>query len=174
MALRRTTMIFSELYSAYYNAVAEILKKAVQEPINKDDIRKIVNRYAFSESIINIEPALVEEKWQLLLPNGTTPIKKEPKMPLTNIEKRWLKAIFQDPRIKLFTDDTFDFHDVEPLFTSEDYYIFDKYNDGDFFEDKQYIANFRTALDGIRNKYPLIIKMKSRYNEDICFKFFPK
>ena len=36
-------MIFSELYSAYYNAVAEILKKAVQEPINKDDIRKIVN-----------------------------------------------------------------------------------------------------------------------------------
>lgn len=87
-------MIFSELYSAYYNAVAEILKKAVQEPINKDDIRKIVNRYAFSESIINIEPALVEEKWQLLLPNGTTPIKEEPKMPLTNIEKRWLKAIF--------------------------------------------------------------------------------
>ena len=47
MALRRTTMIFSELYSAYYNTVAEILKKAVQEPINKDDIRKIVNRYAF-------------------------------------------------------------------------------------------------------------------------------
>ena len=167
-------MIFIELYSAYYNTVAEILKKAVQEPINKDDIRKIVNRYAFSESIINIEPALVEEKWQLLLPNGTTPIKEEPKMPLTNIEKRWLKAIFQDPRIKLFTDDTLDFPDVEPLFTSEDYYIFDKYNDGDFFEDKQYIANFRTALDGIRNKYPLIIKMKNRYNEDICFKFFPK
>ena len=72
-------MIFSELYSAYYNAVAEILKKAVKEPINKDDIRKIVNRYAFSESIINIEPALVEEKWQLLLPKGTTPIKEEPK-----------------------------------------------------------------------------------------------
>ena len=60
------------------------------------------------------------------------------------------------------------------MFTNEDYYIFDKYNDGDFFEDKQYIANFRTALDGIRNKYPLIIKMKNRYNEDICFKFFPK
>lgn len=174
MALRRTTMIFSELYSAYYNAVAEILKKAVKGPINKNDIRNIVGKYAFSESIINIEPALVEEKWQLLLPNGTTPIKKEPKMPLTNIEKRWLKAIFQDPRIKLFTDDTLDFPDVEPLFTNEDYYIFDKYNDGDSFEDKQYIANFRTALDGIRNKYPLIIKMKNRYDKDICFKFFPE
>lgn len=72
-------MIFSELYSAYYNAVAEILKKAVKEPINKNDIRNIVGKYAFSESIINIEPALVEEKWQLLLPNGTTPIKKNQK-----------------------------------------------------------------------------------------------
>ena len=87
-------MIFSELYSAYYNAVAEILKKAVKEPINKNDIRNIVGKYAFSESIINIEPALVEEKWQLLLPNGTTPIKKEPKMPLTNIEKKMAKGNF--------------------------------------------------------------------------------
>ena len=167
-------MIFSELYSAYYNAVAEILKKAINSPINKNDIRKIVDRYAFSESIINIEPALVEERWQLLLPNGTTPIKKEPKMPLTNIEKRWLKAIFSDPRIKLFTDDTIDFPDVEPLFTSEDYYIFDKYTDGDSFEDKQYISNFRTALDSIKNKYPLTIKMKSRHNNEVTFKIIPE
>ena len=59
-------MIFSELYSAYYNTVAGVLRTAVQRPIDKKELRAIVEENAFGESVLNIEPALTEERWQLL------------------------------------------------------------------------------------------------------------
>lgn len=101
-------MIFSELYSAYYNAVAEILKDAIDHPLQGDELRKLVEKHAFGESIWNIERSLFEEKWQLIFSDGTTPILKEPTMPLTTMQKRWLKAIVLDPRIRLFQDEPVD------------------------------------------------------------------
>ena len=76
-------MIFSELYSAYYHAVAEILKHAVDHPLRKNEMRRIVEKYAFGESIRIVEPALTQERWQLLLPDGTTPVRAAPSMPMT-------------------------------------------------------------------------------------------
>ena len=35
-------MIFSELYSAYYNAVARILKEACARPLPRAELRRIV------------------------------------------------------------------------------------------------------------------------------------
>lgn len=87
-------MIFSELYSAYYNTVAKILKTALDHPLHKDELRKIVEEHAFAESVLNIEPALYDERWQLIKPGGTTVIQNAPSMPLTLIQRRWLKAIF--------------------------------------------------------------------------------
>ena len=57
-------MIFSELYGAYYNTVAAVLRKAVQRPLTKEDLRTVIERCAFSESVLSIEPALTSEKWQ--------------------------------------------------------------------------------------------------------------
>lgn len=156
-------MIFSELYGSYYHTVAEILRQAADHPMGEEELRSIIKRYAFEESIINIEPALMKEKWQLLKSDGTTVIKKEPKMPFTMIEKRWIKAISLDPRMKLFQDGQIDFEqnewkEVEPLFTPEDYYIFDKYSDGDDYNDENYIRNFRLIRDAIRKQYPLDIE----------------
>lgn len=148
-------MIFSELYSAYYNAVARILASATEHPLKKGDIYKIVENNAFGESILNIEPAITEERWQLILPDGTTPIKNYPTMPMTTLQKRWLKSIYADPRMRLFTDDAPDFPDVEPLFTADDICVFDKYCDGDNFTDEKYIKNFRLILDAIKNRYPI-------------------
>ena len=53
-----------------------------------------------------------EERWQLILPDGTTPIKNKPSMPITLLQKQWLKAIGCDPRIKLFGDFDFDYADA--------------------------------------------------------------
>lgn len=155
-------MIFSELYSAYYNAVAEILRLAVDHPLQKSELRNIVEKTAFGESILNIEPSLGEGRWQLIRSDGTTPIQHAPSMPLTLLQKQWLKSISLDPRIRLFTDDFPDLADVEPLFTSEDYCIFDCYSDGDPYEDPLYIKNFRLILDSIRNRYPLNIEAANR------------
>ena len=156
-------MIFSELYSAYYHTVAEILKQAMDHPVGKDEFRTIIKENAFEESVINIESALMEEKWQLLKSDGTAVIKKKPEMPFTTIQKRWIKAISLDPRMKLFQDGRIDFEqdewkDIEPLFTPEDYCIFDKYSDGDDYNDENYIRNFRLILDAIEEQYPLYME----------------
>jgi len=155
-------MIFSELYSAYYNTVADILTKAIDHPLKKGELHEIIAGNAFGESALNIEPSVSEERWQLLLPDGTTPIRNIPTMPLTILEKRWLKAIFADPRIKLFTDECADFEGIEPLFTASDISVFDKYSDGDNFEDEQYIQNFRLILSAIKNGQPLSIDIVNR------------
>ena len=73
-------MIFSELYGAYYNTVAAVLRKAVQRPLTKEDLRTVIERCAFSESVLSIEPALTSEKWQLLRPDGLTVISIEHKV----------------------------------------------------------------------------------------------
>lgn len=156
-------MIFSELYSAYYHTVAEILRQAADHPVGKEELRDIVEKNAFEESMLHIEPALAEEKWQLLKADGTTVIKKKPEMPLTLLQKRWLKAISLDPRMKLFGEGQIDFErdewkEIEPLFTPEDYYIFDKYADGDDYNNENYIRNFRLILDAIEHRYPLRIE----------------
>ena len=62
-------MIFSELYSAYYRTVAEIIKVAIDHPLQKEEMRNIIQHYAFEESVLNIEPALTEERWHLLQPD---------------------------------------------------------------------------------------------------------
>ena len=158
-------MIFSELYSAYYNAVACILKAACNHPLSKAELRKIVTQEAFGESLLNIEPAILEERWQLLRQDGTTPIQHVPTMPMTMLQRRWLKAIAMDPRVRLFPDAVPDDPEVEPLFRPEDIDVFDRYADGDPFEDEQYIRHFRTILQAIREKSPLWVEsISSRGN----------
>ena len=155
-------MIFSELYSTYYNTVALILKAAADHPLERNELRSIIEKNAFGESVLTIEPAITEERWQLLNSDGSTALNHSPTLPLTLLEKRWLKAIYQDPRIKLFTDEVNCFPEVEPLFSLDDILIFDKYSDGDPYTDENYINNFRLITDAIRNRYPLSIDTANR------------
>lgn len=166
-------MIFSEIYGAYYNAVAAVLREAVTHPVSDADIRRIVEKHAFGESILAIPSALKEERWKLLKPDGTAVIQNAPSMPLSLMQKRWLKAIARDPRIKLFGDFDFDFPDVEPLFLPEDVIVFDQYADGDDYTNADYIANFRIILDAVRNGTPLYIKMRNKIGEIIARTIFP-
>ena len=166
-------MIFSEIYGAYYNAVAAVLREAVAHPVSDADIRRIVDQHAFGESILTIPSALKEGRWKLLKPDGTAVIQNAPWMPLSLMQKRWLKAVARDPRIKLFGDFDFDFPDVEPLFLPEDVIVFDQYADGDDYTNADYIANFRIILDAVRNGTPLYIKMRNKIGEIIARTIFP-
>lgn len=155
-------MIFNELYGAYYNTVAKILKTALERPISKEEMRGIIEDAAFSESILSIEPSLTSGGWQLLYPDGKAALEHEPTMPLTLLQKRWLKALSLDPRMKLFDFDDSNFFDVSPLFMQDDIYIFDRYADGDPFDDDEYIKTFRFILDAIKKRKPLSIDVKNR------------
>lgn len=153
-------MLFHEIYGCYYNAVAGILCQAVKGELTEKEMQKIIEEKAFSESFLTVIPSLKDEKWQLLKRDLSTPIKNEPSMPLTDLQKRWLKAISLDPKIKLFDAD-FSFLDgVEPLFTPNDYTVFDKYSDGDDFESNAYIKNFKVIFKAIKNRE----RLKVRYH----------
>ena len=155
-------MIFSELYSAYYNTVAAILSAILDGEHSEKELQKIVADHAFGESVLTIMPALKSQKWQLVHSDMTTPLEHKPTTPLTTLQKRWLKAISLDPRVKLFGVEFLGLEDVEPLFTSADYYIYDQYNDGDPFEDEQYIRNFRIILEAIRRGSQIKFDMVNR------------
>lgn len=145
-------MIFHEIYGCYYNTVAKILCEALNGELTEKSLADVVKKNAFSESVLTVIPALKTEKWQLLKSDFSTPILHAPTMPLTLAQKRWLKALTLDPRIKLFDAD-FSFLDgVRPLFTPDDYTVFDKYSDGDDFSDENYIKIFRELLFAAENE----------------------
>jgi len=155
-------MIFSELYSAYYNTVAAIISGILDGERSEKELQKIVTERAFGESVLTILPSLKSEKWQLVHSDMTTPLEHKPTMPLTALQKRWLKAISLDPRVKLFGVELPGLEDVEPLFTSADYYIYDQYLDGDPYEEEQYIRNFRIILEAIRGGTQIKFEMTNR------------
>lgn len=167
-------MIFSELYSVYYNTVAKIIEEALKPEATENDLRRCVAEEAFSESVLTILPSLKSGKWPLLNDDLSPVLLHKPTMPLTNLEKRWLKAISEDPRVKLFGVEFPELDNVEPLFTREDYKIYDQYGDGDPFEDEQYIKHFRLILSAIRNNRPVQITMVSRHGKNVRVRFFPK
>lgn len=167
-------MIFNEIYSAYYNAVAKILSELIEGNRDERSLNKIVNEKAFGESMLTILPALKNEKWQLAHSDLTTAIKHKPTMPLTNVEKRWLKSISLDPRIQLFGIELKGLENVEPLFTAEDYYIYDKYADGDPYSNPDYIKRFRIILKAIRDKTALSAQVLNRRDKAVEMNFIPK
>ena len=160
-------MIFSEIYGAYYKAMAEIVKAALSENWmpGVESVRPIVEKYAFAESTPAVETAIAQERWQIVRADGATAIAHPPSRPLTSLELSWLKAISLDPRIRLFDFDTSALDGVEPLFTPDDYCVFDKYGDGDPYDDPAYVANFRAILGAIKTRRALrlgIINRKGR------------
>lgn len=167
-------MIFNEIYSAYYNAVAKIIAQIINGNTDEKDLNQIVCDNAFGESMLTVLPSLKNEKWQLVRADMTTPIRHNPTMPLTLIQKQWLKAISLDPRIKLFGVNLSGLDDVEPLFTSDDYVVFDKYGDGDPYEDEGYIERFWTVLSALKEKQPLKIKTVNRNGRLISMTIMPE
>lgn len=143
-------MIFNEVYGSYYNVIAEVLAEAVKGTLTKEQLSEITTRKAFGESIVTIPDALLKQKWPLIDENFDTPLNHIPTMPLTTIQKMWLKAILQDPRIQLFEPSMEGLEDVEPLYNQDTFVYFDRYADGDPYDDIRYGEHFRLILLAIR------------------------
>ena len=168
-------MIFSELYSAYYNTMAKIIEQAQAEQLTAEKVRNIINTTAFRESSIEITDAVTNERWQFIHNNYTTPLKHTPTMPLTTLQKCWLKSVTLDRRFKLFGEWSFpDLDGVEPLFTEDDYRVFDLYSDGDPYDDKNYVQRFRNILFALRNDKNLDIIYHSSKGKQFCLNAKPE
>jgi len=154
-------MIFSEIYSAYYNAVAHLINKAIDGELNEKSACDIVCGSAFSESFVSILNAIKSEEWQVIAKDFTTPIKHKALMPLTTLQLRFLKAISLDPRFALFADMIEGLDDVEPLYTAKDFYFTDMIQDGDPYDNEGYRCNFKTILQALKEKRKLSISFLS-------------
>ena len=154
-------MLFSEIYSSYFNAVAQILGLATEGKLTGKALTEAIQEQAFEESVLVIPKALKSGRWPLLTRTFETPLLEKPTMPLTNLQKQWLKALLQDPRIGLFSPSTEGLEDVEPLYDPESVVFFDRYADGDPFQDRNYIRNFQTILQALRENGNVRIRYRA-------------
>lgn len=154
-------MLFSEIYSSYFNAVAKILGLATESKLTGKALTEAIQEQAFEESVLVIPKALKSERWPLLTRTFETPLLEKPTMPLTDLQKQWLKALLQDPRIGLFSPSTEGLEDVEPLYDLESVVYFDRYGDGDPFQDRNYIRNFQTILQALREDGSVRIRYRA-------------
>ena len=155
-------MLFHEIYGSYYQAVSTILGEAVRGTLTKKRLNELVQTHAFGESLLNIPDGLTGERWRLLHCDLTPELDEEPERPLTLLEKRWLRSLLLDPRIRLFDVDMHGLETVKPLFTPEMFVFFDRYGDGDDYHDPAYIAHFKTILTALREKKDLYISFETR------------
>ena len=212
-------MLFHEIYGCYYRAVAQMLNLAIEGELTEKKMYEIVAETAFEESSLIMIPALKEQEWQLLDENLHTPLKHTPDMPLTILEKRWLKTILLDKRVKLFLEPVLEnteqsasaganaeqsasaganaeqavfvvanaertvlagtnidfttacprkLADTEPLFFPEDIVYFDRYVDGDDYDDPAYIANFRLIRQAIAERRKLKVTFRNGREQKRC------
>ena len=166
-------MIFHEIYGCYYKSTAQIIKLAINNKLDKNSLKQAIDNNAFSESHLEIIPALMEQKWQLIGKDFSTPIKNEPTLPLTTLEKRWLKAVSLDKRIALFDVDLSFLDDVEPLFIPDNIKYFDQSSVSDPFDDPLYIEHFQTMLKAIKEKQTVSVSYTNRYGVTKSFKCSP-
>ena len=153
-------MLFHEIYSGYFNVVADVLTRACEGNLKENDMNAIIAQKAFGESVLRIPAALKNETWKLLTKAGETPLLSPPTMPLTTLQKQWMKALLADPRIRLFNPSAEGLEDVEPLYRQEWLEYYDRYNDGDPYEDERYIKNFHLILQAFRENLKIAVRFK--------------
>jgi len=167
-------MLFHEIYGSYFNVVAEVLREACNSTLTDKRLHEIIRNKAFDESVLEI-PYALRNDWSLLTDDMKTPVKHAPTMPLTLLQKRWLKALLSDSRIKLFTVTDEGLEDVEPLYDHNTFYYFDRYTDGDPYSDEKYISHFQTILRAIKEKSYITVRSLARSGRTrkyICYPWY--
>lgn len=86
-------MLFSEVYGTYFRVLTTLLERAVQGELTRETMHAIILEEGFRESILSIPQQLESESWPLLRKDLTTPLQHPPTMPLTTLQKRWMKTL---------------------------------------------------------------------------------
>ena len=166
-------MLFSEVYGIYFDVLSEILEKAVDGELTRDTMYAIIQGKGFEESILTIPQNLNDQTWPLLSTDFTTPLEHKPTQPITTLQKRWMKALLNDSRIGLFAPPIEGLEDVQPLYPADTFVYFDRYGDGDPFEDPQYIQRFQTILTALRERKWLRLHFLGRNNVPHSWRCIP-
>lgn len=180
--------LFSEIYNCYFLVVRRILAEAAEHGLSENNLNRIADAYGYEESALAIVPKLVSGEWNLLVKSEETRsgrplfrsrVKTPAPLPLTELQRSWLKAISADPRFRLFFTDEECWKldqmlkDAQPLFYQEDFSYFDQYSDGDDYKLNSYREHFKMVLDGIRENRILVIDYFSAKNHLTTYSYLP-
>lgn len=175
--------LFEKIYGCYYQVVRKILTEASDHPITKKQMEDMSAQYGYQESALTIVPKLTGGGWTLLSQDGkdawNSLVPHPPMEPLTSLQKAWIKSILSDQRICLFLEEKelkeleLAFSDVEPLFSFENFHYYDRYQDGDAYDDSGYQERFRTILQAISEEKQLLITYSGKQNAEICYEAAP-
>ena len=171
--MKSSDSFFNEIYGTYFRVVGFILEQAQKGELTTEKINRIVQEQAFGDSYLTIPRSLKDCEWPLLQSDMTTPLQHTPSMPLTTLQRRWLKTLLSDKRMQLFDVDCTGLEDVEPLFSQEQFVYFDRYNDGDPYDDLQYEQHFRLLLQAITEKRRVEISFINNRNDNMRKKYMP-
>ena len=160
--------LFSEIYSCYYRVLRHLL--CSQNPLTIRDIYDRICQEGFVESLLSIIPKLEDGAWNLFSRDGELYLSKlSPSftVPLSDLEKSYLKALLSDPRIGLFLD-TEELgtlrqllKDVPPLWEQQQFRCYDRFADGDPFQSEAYRHNFRLLLHAQKKRQYVDIEYNS-------------
>lgn len=167
-------MLFSEIYNTYYLAMSKLLSAAIDDELDLQKAKEIINKQAFRESFMVILDAIKNEDWLLIDHNYKTPLLNYPKQPLSKYQLRFLKTISLDPRFMLFQDELKLPDTIEPLYYSDDFYLFDQISDGDPYQDETYRNNFRLITIAIKDKKKLEISYQGAKGRCQRLKIIPQ
>lgn len=171
--MKSSDIFFNEIYGTYFNVVSSILQQAQTGELTVEKLNRIVQEQAFGDSYLTIPKSLRDCEWPLLQNDMTTPLQHTPSMPLTTLQRRWLKTLLSDKRMQLFDVDCTGLEDVEPLFSQEQFVYFDRYNDGDPYDDPQYKQHFRLLLQAIAEKRRVEISFLNNKNDNMRKRYLP-
>lgn len=175
--------LFSEIYNCYYQVVDSILTRAEQTPITRKEMQETALELGFAESGLYILPRLFSGEWQLLDTTDGLHYQaltgQHARLPLTLLQRSWIKTLLLDPRFGLFFDNSIlqkleeYVQDAELLWQPEDFHYYDRFSGGDYYESPDYQQHFRTLLLAIRMRQYVTISYQSEKGNRITHHYLP-
>lgn len=175
--------LFSEIYNCYYQIVDSILRKAEQCPVSEKEMNEICFRLGFAESGLYILPKLISGEWQLMSSDDglryRSLTKEHRDLPLTLLQRSWLKTLLPDDRFRLFFSDKelsimeSYVQDAKLLWRPDDFHYYDRYTNGDCYTSPKYRNHFRTLLAAIPKKQYVTISYQSQKGSRITHHYLP-
>lgn len=184
--------LFEEIYGSYFQAVKKILLDAKVHPLTRKEMETDILSVSSLESTLVILPKLLTGAWSPLLTpeedgrfscalgrEHTETDGRFLKLPMTKLQKSWIKALLSDPRFRLFfPDDSLKqleeaFRDIPALYDPVDFHYFDRYLDGDPYEDSNYREIFQTLLRAMTERRPVYAAYESRKGKTGTWEVLP-
>lgn len=174
------TELFSEVYNCYFQVIKSLITS--KNCISESELNFRIKSGCFEESILYLLPKLTENGWGFYEKQDgmfCSKLSTDFYVPLTDLQKSYLKAILMDDKIRLFLSDAEiadinnTFAGIKPLYTPDDFYYYDRFTDKDDYGDPDYRTHFQMILSAIQNRQYLDILYESRLSHRVHHHYLP-